>query len=106
MFSYTESFDGGAPPAQMTKATPDLRSLARSHTLMCVQMLAGLARNATSDQVRLAAAEALLSRGWGKPLEVHSDADGGPIKVIIRQIVATGEAAPVLIEHRPDHGSR
>jgi hypothetical protein len=91
----------------MTKATPDLRSLARSHTEMCVQTLAGLARNATSDQVRLAAAEALLSRGWGKPPEVHSDADGGPIRVIIRQISdVTGGTEPVLIEHKPDHGSR
>lgn len=91
----------------MTKATPDLRSLARSHTELSVQTLAGIARNGVSEQARVAAAQALLDRGWGRPLQVHADADGGPIRVIIRQISdITGDSEPVLIEHRPDHGSR
>src|SRR5262245_53787113 len=77
---------GGAPPAQMTKAPADLRSLARSHTELSIQTLAGIARNGTSEQARVAAAQALLDRGWGRPLQIHSDADGGPIRVIIRQI--------------------
>ena len=90
----------------MAKAPADLRSLARSHTELSVQTLAGIARNGVSEQARVAAAQALLDRGWGRPPQVHADADGGPIKVVIRQIIATGEAEPVLIEHRPDPGSR
>ena len=91
----------------MTKATPDLRSLARAHTELSVQTLAGIARNGASEQARVAAAQALLDRGWGKPLQVHTDADGGPIRVIIRRFSdITGEAEPVLIEHKPEHGSR
>jgi hypothetical protein len=91
----------------MTKATPEIRSLARSHTEMCVRTLAGIAANSKSDQARVAAAQALLDRGWGRPPQAHTDAEGGPIRVIIRRISdITGEAEPVLIEHKPDHGSR
>jgi hypothetical protein len=88
----------------MTKAPPDLRSLARSHTELSIQTLAGIARNGTSEQARVSAASALLDRGWGRVSQVHSGEDGGSIRVTIRQIIAvTGEAAPVLIEH--DDGS-
>ena len=84
----------------MAKAPADLRSLARAHTELSVQTLAGIARNSTSDQARVAAAQALLDRGWGKPPQVHSGEDGGSIRVIIRQIIdVTREAEPVLIEH-------
>jgi hypothetical protein len=48
----------------------------------------------------VSAAGILLDRGWGKAVQMHSDADGGPIQVIIRQIVdVCGEAEPVLIDH-------
>ena len=84
----------------MAKAPADLRSLARSHTELSVQTLAGIARNSTSDQARVAAAQALFDRGWGRPEQSHVGLDGGGIKVVIRQIIdVTGEAAPVLIEH-------
>ena len=84
----------------MTKATPDLRSLARAHTELSVQTLAGIARNGTSEQARILAAQALLDRGWGKAPQVHSSDDGGSITVVIRQIMdITGEAGPALIEH-------
>src|SRR4029079_17219729 len=96
-----------APQSQMTKATPDLSSLARAHTELSVQTLAGIARNGASEQARVAAAQALLDRGWGKPPQVHADADGGPIRVFIRSIIdTTGEAEPALIEHKTGHGSR
>ena len=48
----------------------------------------------------MAAAQALLDRGWGRPEQSHVGLDCGGIKVVIRQIIdVTGEAAPVLIEH-------
>src|SRR4051794_38820015 len=97
----------GAPPSHMPKATPDLRSLARSHTQMAVQTLAGIARNGSSEQVRVAAAIALLDRAWGRPAQIHSDADGGAIQIVIRQAWdITGAPPPVLIEQEPDFGSR
>lgn len=92
----------------MVKAPADLRSLARAHTELSVQTLAGIARNSTSDQARVSAAQALLDRGWGKALQPHVSEDGdGSIQVIIRQIVDVAEEAePILIEHMPDRGSR
>ena len=40
-----------------------------------------------------------LDRGWGKAAQTHTDADGGAIQVVIRQIIDVCGAAPVLIEH-------
>ena len=89
------------------KAPADLRSLARAHTELSVQTLAGIARNGTSEQARVSAASALLDRGWGRAPQVHSGEDGGSIQVIIRQIVdVPGEAMPGLIEHETDCGPR
>lgn len=50
----------------MAKAPADLRSLARAHTELGIQTLAGIARNSTSDTARVSAAQALLDRSWGK----------------------------------------
>jgi hypothetical protein len=97
----------GVSPRQMAKAPADLRSLARAHTELSVQTLAGIARNSTSDQARVSAAQALLDRGWGKAIQPHTGEESGEIRVVIRQIIdVTGEAEPVLIEHKPDRGSR
>src|SRR6478735_4455577 len=81
----------------------DLRSLARGHTDLCVKVLAGIvSQEASPAAARVAAASALLDRGWGRAAQVHSDADGGPIRIILRQIVdITGETRtePALIGH-------
>ena len=87
----------------MTKATPDLRSLARSHTELAVQTLAGIARNSTSDQARVSAAQALLDRGWGKAIQPHACEDGGNIRISIRQIIdSSEETEPLLISQTRD----
>jgi hypothetical protein len=83
----------------MPKAPADLRSLARSHTELSIQTLAGIARNSTSDQARVSAAQALLDRGWGKAPQVHSGEDGGTLQVVIRHISDICKEEPVLIEH-------
>ena len=83
----------------MTKATPDLRSLARSHTELSIQTLAGVARNSTSDQARVSAAQALLDRGWGKAPQAHTGENGeGDIKVTIRHILEHIDEKPLIIE--------
>ena len=83
----------------MTKATPDLRSLARSHTELSIQTLAGIARNGTSEQARVAAAQALLDRGWGKAPQSHTGENGeGDIRVTIRHILEHIDEKPVIID--------
>ena len=85
----------------MTKPTPDLRSLARSHTELSIQTLAGIARNSTSDQARVSAAQALLDRGWGKAPQAHTGENGeGGIQITIRHILdVSEESEPLLIEY-------
>jgi hypothetical protein len=56
----------------MAKAPADLRSLARAHTELGIQTLAGIARNSTSDTARVQAVGMLLDRGWGQgPAAAH-----------------------------------
>ena len=52
----------------MAKAPIEIRSLARAHTERAIQTLAGV-MDATDapHSARVAAASALLDRGWGKP---------------------------------------
>jgi len=80
--------------------------LARAHTELSVQTLAGIARNGTSEQARVAASQALLDRGWGRPPQVHSGEDGGDLRITIRQIVDITGDTERLIEHEPDRRSR
>ena len=72
----------------MARAPADIRSLARSHTKIAIKVLAGIAKDGTNESARVAAACALLDRGWGKPSQVHTGADGeGAIQVTILHLV-------------------
>jgi hypothetical protein len=67
---------------------------------MAVQTLAGIARNGASEQARVAAAQALLDRGWGKAIQPHTGEEGGDIRIVIRRIIDSAEEPePLLIEH-------
>jgi hypothetical protein len=67
----------------MAKAPTEIRSLARSHTDTAIRTLAGIMRqNKAPASARVAAAQALLDRGWGKPAQPQTGEDGtGPIVV-------------------------
>ena len=72
----------------MARPPTDIRSLARSHTKMAIKVLAGIANAGTNERARVAAAIALLDRGWGKPAQSHTGEDGdGAIHVTIRHPV-------------------
>jgi hypothetical protein len=68
----------------------ELKSLARSHAESAVKTLQGIMINRKSqDSARVAAAIALLDRGYGKPKQSHEH--GGPdgtdeIRITIRNI--------------------
>lgn len=66
----------------MTKSLTEIRSLARSYTEMAIQSLAGIAQNGESESARVAAAQALLDRGWGKPTQpISGDDESGPLVI-------------------------
>jgi hypothetical protein len=91
-------------PRKYNAKPVDPRSLARSFTSLAVHTLAGIARSAKCPAAaRVTAAIALLDRGYGKPLQDHTDEDGGEIRVVIRHIVQRlGEPREAqTIEHEP-----
>jgi hypothetical protein len=89
----------------MPHVVADIRSLARSHTAMAINTLAGIARSGTNESARVAAAVHLLDRGWGKAPQAHTGENGeGAIQVIVRHIVGgKDEPRTVTIEERPNN---
>lgn len=71
------------------KAKPiiDIRSLARVHTSMAVRTLVGIAKQPkTPPAARVAAATALLDRGWGKPSQPLTGKDEEPLGVEVEML--------------------
>ena len=46
----------------------EVQELARKHTKLAIDTLAEIARTSDKETVRIAAANALLERGWGKAI--------------------------------------
>jgi hypothetical protein len=67
----------------MAKTPTDIRSLARGHTEGALATLASIMHSDEAPPAaRVAAANSLLDRGWGKPTQiVQGDEDGGPIQI-------------------------
>ncbi len=54
----------------MAKTPTDIRSLARSHTESAINTLAGIMnKDGAPEAARVAAANSLLDRGWGKAVQ-------------------------------------
>lgn len=70
---------------------PDVRSLARGYTSEAIRRLAAIMRDPGKDQptsVSVSAAAILLERGWGRPAQPHTGADGeSDIRITIRNII-------------------
>jgi hypothetical protein len=54
-------------PGGRPKGDGEIRELARQHTPMALAMLVEICQNGESESARVAAANAILDRGWGKP---------------------------------------
>ena len=60
-------------PSGRPKEDKTIRDLAQSHTKEAIETLAAIAKNPkSSDSARVQACNALLDRGWGKPMQ-YSD---------------------------------
>ncbi|RTE91898.1 hypothetical protein D6B98_15900 [Bradyrhizobium sp. LVM 105] len=68
----------------MAKTPTDIRSLARGHTEGALATLASIMHSEeAAPAARVAAANALLDRGWGKPAQpVDGDGEGGPVSIL------------------------
>jgi hypothetical protein len=75
----------------MAKAKEDIRSLARKHTASAVKCLAGIMNQPKAPAAaRVAAANALLDRGWGKAAQPLTG-EGGEGALVV-QIVRFTDA--------------
>ena len=92
----------------------NVRSLARAHTALAINTLAGIARKGKNETARVSASLGLLDRGWGR---VRPDPDDGErLTITIKQIVngrlevvgapksKSNGKAPLTIEHDPNEG--
>lgn len=79
----------------MAKASAEIRSLARAHTETAIRTLAGIMRERKAPAAaRVAAASALLDRGWGKPTQPLSGEDGSAIPIaVIERVIRDPNAA-------------
>lgn len=72
----------GRPKGRVSRATPSqkatLSELAREHTTVALNVLVDVAKKGESESARVAAANALLDRGYGKPRQAveHSGSVG------------------------------
>ena len=73
---------------QKRKLPQDLKSLARAYTTLSVDTLSGVAQAGTSEAARVAAAIALLDRGWGKPMQPTENKIEGKVEIILRDLAA------------------
>lgn len=79
-------------PGGRPKEVAEVRDLARQHTTEAIKTLVSIMKNPKqAGRSRAAAAEAILNRGWGKPMQPNEHSGPGgeaiPIERIERIIV-------------------
>ena len=83
----------------------DVRSLARQHTQGALETILGIMYQPKSPPaVRLAAAQTLWDRGWGKAATIIDTPDGQPLQLVERRIVYT--SAQQMLEHVASEAAR
>lgn len=71
---------GRKPDAELA----DVRSRAREHAADALASLVKIAKSGKSESAKVAAAEAILNRGYGKPAQAVTGENGeGPIRIIV-----------------------
>ena len=80
----------------MARSVTEIKSLARSHTRTALATLAGVMRSPKAPPAaRVAAANSLLDRGWGKATQAIAGDEKNPLRLEIAQIVRT------IVDPRP-----
>lgn len=80
--AYQKGISGnpGGRPKTILANGMTLREMARTHTEVALNALVKVVTEAESESSRVAAASALLDRGWGKPTQpIAGDAEMPPI---------------------------
>jgi len=89
----------GRPLGSRNRATADIKvglsGLAKTHTEAALEVIVELMRNSLNDNVRLAAATAILDRGYGRPTKTTSLEVNAPFVPTTIELVAYTGAASV-----------
>ena len=84
-------------PGGRPKMAESVRDLARAHTEDAIKTLVAMLK-AKTDRARVAAAQALLDRGWGKAAQPQTGEHGeGPVRLIYewnRPLESTADMRP------------
>jgi hypothetical protein len=88
----------------MGKAITEIRSLARSHTRTALNVLVAVMRNTkATPPARVAAANAILDRGWGKPTQsLGNDESAFELIHRIERVIVQPEHVEAEDFHRED----
>jgi hypothetical protein len=87
-------------PGGMHKGTAELKALARQHAASAIETLANIMHDqGAPPPARVAAANSLLDRGFGKPVQEVTGADGVPL---LGCVTITFRPSEAWSEHKPD----
>ncbi len=91
----------GRPLGSPNKLTRPLKELAALHSEDCIAVLVELRDHAEAEQVRLAAATALLDRGHGKPRQEVDLTQNEGLRVYVygKPVGAVLDVPPALENH-------
>jgi hypothetical protein len=86
-------------PGGRRKEDNQVKELAKQHTALALETLVNLCQNGKAESTKLAAAIALLDRGWGRPAQaiIGGDEDDPPIQlseIVIRAVDAASNRPP------------
>lgn len=89
---FASGHDARRNPGGRPKALVEVVRLAREHTVEAVEALVDIMRHSDKDQARVAAANAILDRGWGKaptvPIDEEAQAKAAAAAVSPRDALA------------------
>ena len=96
----------GRPLGVPNKLTRPLRELAALHSEGCIAVLVELRDHAEAESVRLAAANALLDRGHGRPRQEIDVHDEGRVTIIVQGSTPRPvlDVRPALEDHSEEGG--
>ena len=75
-------------PGGRPKGHGEIRELARRYTRIALSTLVEIATSGKTESARVAAAVALLDRGWGKPSPLADDVTTAPVTIVISEVDA------------------
>lgn len=92
-------------PGGRPKVVGEIRDLARQHTATAIDTLVQVCKSGESESARVAAAQVLLDRGWGRPLQMTELSAIGSGEITFRWSdgqASVTEQKPVVIEQKDE----